>query len=242
MKVRIHRGAHEIGGNCIEVDAGGARIVLDVGRPLAALPTDVVPLPDIPGLDDGNDKSLLGLFISHGHQDHWGLISQVSPKVPVYMGEASSSILREAAFFTRAGYDIKTAGFLQHRTPLTLGPFLITPYLNDHAGFDTYSLLIEAGGRRLFYTADFEGHGRKAAIFEELLRKPPKDVDVMLMEGTNIKEDDAPGDELSERDVENAMVAEFRSAPAMTLILYSAQNMDRLVTIYRAAKRAGKTL
>ncbi|MGI9192970.1 MAG: MBL fold metallo-hydrolase RNA specificity domain-containing protein, partial [Actinomycetota bacterium] len=42
--------------------------------------------------------------------------------------------------------------------------------------------------------------------------------------------------------VENAMVAEFRSAPAMTLILYSAQNMDRLVTIYRAAKRAGKTL
>jgi ribonuclease J len=37
MRVRIHRGAQEVGGNCIEVESAGARIVLDVGRPLDAL-------------------------------------------------------------------------------------------------------------------------------------------------------------------------------------------------------------
>ncbi len=38
MKVRIDRGAHEIGGNCVEVEAAGRRLVLDVGRPLSAVP------------------------------------------------------------------------------------------------------------------------------------------------------------------------------------------------------------
>ena len=34
MKVRIHRGTREIGGTCIEVEAQGKRIALDVGLPL----------------------------------------------------------------------------------------------------------------------------------------------------------------------------------------------------------------
>ena len=34
MRVRIHRGTREIGGTCIEVEAQGKRIALDVGLPL----------------------------------------------------------------------------------------------------------------------------------------------------------------------------------------------------------------
>lgn len=34
MRIIIHRGIHEIGGTCIEVEAGGTRIILDVGMPL----------------------------------------------------------------------------------------------------------------------------------------------------------------------------------------------------------------
>lgn len=36
MRVRIHRGTREIGGTCIEVEAQGKRIALDVGLPLDA--------------------------------------------------------------------------------------------------------------------------------------------------------------------------------------------------------------
>ena len=35
MRARIHRGAHEIGGSCVELEADGCRLVLDVGRPLS---------------------------------------------------------------------------------------------------------------------------------------------------------------------------------------------------------------
>jgi ribonuclease J len=68
MRVKILRGAHEVGGNCIEVESSGSRIVLDVGRPLSALRDEFIPLPDVTGLLE-HDSSLLGLLISHGHQD-----------------------------------------------------------------------------------------------------------------------------------------------------------------------------
>lgn len=32
MRVRIHRGAGEIGGSCVELESAGARLVLDVGK------------------------------------------------------------------------------------------------------------------------------------------------------------------------------------------------------------------
>ena len=49
LNVRIHRGAHEIGGSCVELEYRGSRIVLDVGKPLWAGWDEVVPLPAVPG-------------------------------------------------------------------------------------------------------------------------------------------------------------------------------------------------
>ena len=34
MRARIHRGAADVGGNCVELDAGGTRLVLDVAWPI----------------------------------------------------------------------------------------------------------------------------------------------------------------------------------------------------------------
>lgn len=121
---------------------------------------------------------------THGHQDHSGLVDQTLPSVPLFMGEATHRILKEAAFWV-SGLTRIPAGLLRHREPFEPGDFRITPFLNDHSAFDAYSLLVEADGRRLFYKSDIRGHGRKAAIFEQLLRQPPEDVDVLLTEGTN---------------------------------------------------------
>ena len=63
MRLRIHRGAQEIGGTCIEVEAAGKRVVLDIGLPLDA--TDEAQerlLPEIPGL---RERDLLPDL--HGH-------------------------------------------------------------------------------------------------------------------------------------------------------------------------------
>lgn len=240
MRVRIHRGAHEIGGNCVEVEEDGFRIVLDVGRPLAAERGALVPLPDIAGLEEPDD-STLGVIITHHHADHWGLVDQVRAGLPIYMGAATQRIL-EAANYWSWGLVLPTPGHLHHRERLELGPFTVTAYLNDHSAFDAYSLLVEGGGRRLFYTGDIRGHGRKRGIFEELLRKPPDDIDVLLMEGTNLQPGLPDKPTISEGELEQAMVKQFRDTDGIALVVTSAQNIDRLVTIYRAALQADRDL
>lgn len=243
MRVKIHRGAHEIGGSCVEVESAGARLVLDVGKPLSAGWDEKIALPDVPGFINA-DPSLVGVIITHAHQDHWGLVGQIDPDVPIFMGAATSRILAEADFWTQ-GLDIVPTGFLEHRLMFNLGPFCITPYLNDHSAFDAYSLLVEAEGRRLFYTGDIRGHGRKADLFEGFLRDPPQGVDVLLMEGTNIRPNTArlPDAHVeTEADVERAMVATMLSTAGLVLAMSSAQNIDRLVTIYRAALQSDRDL
>ena len=241
MKVKIHRGAHEIGGSCVEVEHGGQRIVLDVGRPLNAQRDEIVPIPEVEGLEH-DDPTLLGVIISHAHQDHWGIAPDIFKGVPIYMGAATSRILTEAAFWTM-GWTVEPAGFLEHREPFTLGPFRITPYLNDHSAFDAYSLLVEAGGKSLFYTGDIRGHGRKAGIFEQLLRHPPEGVDVLLMEGTNIRPTESSSEaQETETEVEHDMVETMKATQGMVLTVFSAQNIDRLVTVYRAALQSGRDL
>jgi ribonuclease J len=47
MKLRIHRGAKEIGGNCIELNAAGKTLLLDLGMPLSVPDSVDVPLPDV---------------------------------------------------------------------------------------------------------------------------------------------------------------------------------------------------
>lgn len=60
-----------------------------------------------------------------------------------------------------------------------------------------FALLVESGGRRLFYAGDFRAHGNDAEPFARLLREPPSAVHALLMEGTQIgdgREGEGPGE------------------------------------------------
>jgi ribonuclease J len=240
MRVCIHRGAREVGGSCVELECDGQRLLLDLGRPLDADLEAHVPLPPVEGPTTG-DPSLLGVVLSHGHPDHYGLIPAIHPSIPVFVGEATQRILRDAMVFSPIGADLPAAGHLQDRAPVRLGPFTVTPYLMDHSAFDAYALLVEAGGRRVLYSGDLRPHGRKAKLFQRLVNDPPADVDALLLEGTKVAPDGRDTG-LTEREVEDKCVDLFDSTKGMVLACYSGQNIDRLVTLHRAAKRSRRSL
>ncbi len=241
LRVCIHRGAHQIGGTCVELECEGKRLVLDVGVPLDAADLATAKMPNVPGLD-AEDSSLLGIIISHPHQDHYGLAPRVPKGVTFLMGTATERILCAAADFTPSGGKFENVTHLSDRKPIELGPFRITPYLMDHSAYDAYAVLIEAGAKRLFYTGDLRGHGRKAKLFERLLNHPPENVDVLLMEGTTITRIGTGEGFATEADLECEMVKLFRETKGMPLVWCSGQNIDRLVTVFRAAKRSGRRL
>jgi hypothetical protein len=155
-------------------------------------------------------------------------------------GRATARILREAAFFAPVGADLRLEAELEHERPLQLGPFTITPYLVDHSAFDAYAVVIEAESRRLFYSGDLRSHGRKQRAVERLLRSPPTDVHVLLLEGTNVGRSASPHTVPSEDAVEHAARRVFSDTDGLALCLFSPQNVDRLVSLFRAAKDAAE--
>jgi ribonuclease J len=241
MKLRIHRGAKEIGGNCIELNAAGKTLLLDLGMPLSVPDSVDVPLPDVKGLVDGNDGNFLGVVLSHPHADHYGLLNKAAQNTRVYLGRDAQRLLVAALPFTSFGLNLPNTVVYSDRETFVVGPFRITPFLADHSAFDAYSLLIEAEGQRLFYTGDFRGHGRKQGAFKRLLADPSiKGVDVMLMEGTHLGRESNTNAQ-TESSLEDEITQSISNTTGLVLACFSGQNIDRFVTFWKAARRSGRT-
>jgi len=236
MRVRIHRGSKEIGGSCVEVESMGQRLLLDVGLPLEDVQGR--QFPPLPALDH---DSLVAIVISHPHQDHYGLLPWM-PKVPVVMGAAARRIIEAAAPFMCQPSCSVAGPVLADRKPMTVGPFSITPFLVDHSAYDAYALLIESEGKSLFYSGDFRMHGRKQGLMALLAEKSPKGVDAMLLEGTTLSRTVQTSAFVSESGLESEFTQCFRETSGLVMVQASAQNIDRLVTVYRACLKAQRTL
>jgi len=232
----IHRSAEEIGGNCIEIAYDGRRLILDAGSHLDADETDGSgrKLPET--LD--TDSPVDALIISHPHQDHYGLLVDLPSGWPVWCGAAAESLMRLTAGLGGGRLQQSFSNYRPFET-FEVGPFSITPHLTDHSAFDAYMLLVECAGKRILYSGDFRRIGRKAALVDRMLRSPPAPVDVLLVEGTTLgRTEGVP----TEAELEEEFVSLFRRTKGRVFITWSAQNIDRTVTIYRACKRSDRPL
>ncbi len=231
----VHRGTREIGGSCIEiVSTAGQRLVLDVGRPLDAGRDATGLLPTT--LDTSGSATVL---ISHSHPDHWGLLNEIPDSWDVRCGEKTAELIRLNAAMFGGGVDRPIDTWTNRSGAFEVGDFRITPILTDHSAVDAYMLLVEADGRRILYTGDFRTHGRKGGLVERTIANPPKQIDVLVMEGTNLGTDKPT---MAEAELEQAFVDLARKTPRHVFVYWSAQNADRTATLFRAARRTGRRL
>jgi ribonuclease J len=230
MEVTIHKGSQEIGGTCIQLSSGKTSLLLDAGLPLSA---DSRPV-------DLSRLTVDALLVSHPHQDHFGLMATLPPGTPVYIGKLARSLIDATrVFLGEERYALDFHEFSAWQS-FTIGAFTITPYLVDHSTTDAYAFLIEAEGKRLFYSGDLRSHGRKGKLFENLVHRPIHDIDLLFLEGTMLhRSNDQFPDETA---VENTIFQTIRLQKNISFLLSSSQNIDRIVSAYRACKRAHKLL
>lgn len=259
MKLTIHRGAHEIGGSCVELcsNSGKTSIVIDVGMPLVT--PDMLPfewrhykdlsqeqlleqriLPAVEGLYSNQKPSISAVVLSHAHQDHYGFIRFLHRDIPVFMSIGTKSLVEVSNLFLGTGVNLDQVQTFTMWQSFQGREFTITPYLMDHSAPDAAAFLIEADGQRLFYTGDFRGHGRKRVLLERLLANPISKVDCLVMEGSMIGREE--GRYKDEDSVEQAIYDVIADQQSHVFVFCSSQNVDRLVSIYRAVKRTRKTL
>jgi ribonuclease J len=255
VKFKIHRGTKEIGGSCVEVWTESTRIIIDFGMPLvnpdqtqfdskaikgSSIDELIVKgiLPDIDGLYDVSGST--ALVLSHAHQDHFGLISYVNENHQIYLGRATLKLIEITSIFTNQDWAIKNPRHFESGKSFFIGDIEITPYLMDHSAFDAYAFLVKADGKSLFYSGDFRIHGRKTKAFGWFSYNTEQNIDYLLLEGTTIGRVNKPFP--TESYIEEEFVNAFKTSKGINLIYTSGQNIDRLVSIYRACKRTGKTL
>jgi ribonuclease J len=259
MKLTIHRGTHEIGGSCVELTTINTRILIDIGLPLVDEEGQSFNLgdylklskaelvkrniaKDISGLykEDTDSKPPDAILISHSHPDHYGLLTFVKPQIPLYLSEGCLELIKATYYFKGISPDFDTARIIENKKYFSIGDFKITPYLVDHSGFDAYAFLIEAEGKRVFYSGDFRGHGKKSSLYDRFIENPPKDIDFLIMEGTGIEGKD--GHYAKEEELRDKLVTIFKEKKGLIFFVCSSQNIDRISSLYSACRRSGRIL
>ena len=228
VMLKIHKGTNEIGGSCIELSTNNTTILLDYGTPLKDDSEQVVL-----------DTKVDAILISHPHQDHFGEIVNIDTDTPVYCGELSLELMNATKIFT--GYTVLENNFHTFNAwqEFEIGDFKIKPYLVDHSATDAYAFLIEANGKKILYSGDFRANGRKSKLFDRMLRDDDlKEVDILLMEGTMLQRSN--NDFPTEQSVEEKIYSTIKENDQISFMIGSSQNIDTLVSAYRACKRAGK--
>ena len=256
MKLTIHRGAHEIGGSCVELATPAARIVLDVGVPLVDASREPFDprsirdktveeliadgtLPGVPGLFDDSPPPD-AIILSHAHLDHAGLLHYSKSEVPIYASKGTSKMMLAAGIFAgQTELDRTRRREIQSGRTYPVGDFQVTPYDVDHSAFGSMAFLVEADGKNVLYSGDLRLHGRKPGMTKSLIEGAGnRRIDALLMEGTHFGSAREQG--ITEYELEDQIVGHVQTAPGVVLAAFSPIDVDRIVTYYKAARRTGR--
>lgn len=116
MQIIIHRGTHQIGGCAAEIRTDNTRILIDFGAELSDAEGNVfIDTLKIDGLNCGK-ADFDGVFLTHYHGDHIGLISGIMEPIPIFLGGTAIDIL--TAFSERVQNSYK--GISSRLRPLTM--------------------------------------------------------------------------------------------------------------------------
>jgi len=258
MELIIHRGTQEIGGSCVELKTNTTRILIDFGLPLVSSQKDqpfdskilegksvevlknLNILPNIQGLYRNEKKEIDAVLISHSHMDHYGLLAYVNSEIPIYMSEGAKELIAISSIFTPNKIDNLNIKILPKAGKTRIGEFDIISRLVDHSAFDARAFLIEAEGKQIFYSGDFRGHGRKRLLFQRIISTPPEKIDCLLMEGSML--DRSNQEFIDEEAVQKGIEDVLRNKNNIAFLFASSQNIDRIVSAYKACRRTNSIL
>jgi ribonuclease J len=221
----------------------GQVLVVDAGLMFPheeMLGVDLV-LPDPAYLLDPARK-VLGIFLTHGHEDHIGglpfLLKRLN--VPVYGTAITLGLarprLREHRVLREADLRAVRLG-----DRVQLGPFRVETIPVAHSIPDSAALAIDTPVGRVVYTSDFKLErnppwGRGTDI-DRLRRLGDEGVLLLLSDSTNAERRGVSG---SERELEEPFERIFEEAPGRIVVATFASNIHRMQLVVRLAGKHGR--
>ncbi len=231
-------GLGEVGLNMWALEWENKVLVVDAGLMFPQedmLGIDLV-LPDLSYLL-APQRKVLGIFLSHGHEDHIGGLPYALKKlnVPVYGTRLTLGLvkpkLKEHRILREADLrEVRVGDVVQ------LGPFRVETVAVCHSIPDAVALAIETPVGRVVYTGDFkldpappDGH---PTDMERFRRLGDEGVLLLLSDSTNAERSGRSG---SERDLHEPFARIFGEAPGRIVVANFASNIHRIQHLVRMA-------
>lgn len=232
-------GLHEIGKNMTAIEYEDEIIIIDCGL---SFPDDEMfgidkVIPDFSYLTE-TDKKILGLVITHGHEDHIGAVPYLLKeiKVPIYGMRFPLGLIGNKLEEHHLKADMHPIGAGE---VFSLGKYFRVEALRiTHSIADSICLKIETPAGVIFHTGDFKidytpVDGKKID-FGRLAQIGTEGVLLMMADSTNVMRQ---GYTRSEMKVGEALDPIFRSSQSRIIIATFSSNVHRIQRIIDIALR-----
>jgi ribonuclease J len=237
-------GLGEVGMNCMSVEYGDSRLLIDCGITFPDLPfgTDVIR-PDFQHLRDVPKKQS-ALWLTHGHEDHIGAVPYLLREQPmkIYGPPYALALVRERLSENpppRAPELIPIVPRERYR----FGPFEMEPVRVTHSIADATSLALRTPVGTIVHTGDFKIDAtptdHEQFDRERFRQLGEEGVRLLLSDSTNI---DSEGEAGSERGVATKLVELVERARGRVVVTLFASNTHRLRAVIEAAHQTGRKL
>jgi ribonuclease J len=238
-------GSGEIGMNVNLYGCDGKWLMVDLGMTFAdpAYPGIELVLPDLTFIEERR-KDLLGVVLTHGHEDHIGAIPYLALDlgVPLYATPFTAGLiagkLEEEGLLKKVKINIIEIG-----GSMQLGPFGVRYVPLAHSIPEANALLIDTPYGRVFHTGDWKlddqpqvGNPTKP---EALSAIGDEGVLALVCDSTNVFTTAPAGSEATVREGLEHVVG---AAQGRVVVTTFASNAARLHTLGEVAKATGRTV
>ncbi len=242
-------GSGEIGAN-MNLYAYGKEndhkwIIVDMGVSFAddSIPGVDLIMPD-PGFIIDKKNDLLGIVLTHAHEDHIGAVAHIWPKLKckIYATPFTATLLIEK--FKEKKIDILSyLKIVALNSKIKLGHFEIDFVTLTHSILEPNGLCIKTPLGTILHTGDWKIDPNPligGKIDEAKLKKiGDNGVSAMICDSTNIF---SPGRAGSESDVRDSLLRIMELKTNRLLVTSFASNVARMESIFYCAKKTGRNI
>lgn len=238
-------GLGEVGKNMMVYEYDDQILIVDTGIMFPEndmLGIDYI-IPDFQYLIDNREK-VVGIVITHGHEDHTGAISHVVGEinVPIYATQLTRGLL-EIKLSKRGLLGDVELRTVQAGETVQIGPFQVEFFHVCHSVPDAVGLGITTGAGLIVHASDYKFDPTPVdgwpTDFAKLAEFSGRGVLALFADSTNA---DKAGWTPSERVVDGALDHVFSTAPDRILVASFASLISRMQQVANAAHRHGRKL
>ena len=220
-------------------------IIIDIG---VGFVDDSVPgidlmVPD-PDFILQRKDDLLGILLTHAHEDHIGAIALLWPSLecPIYATPFTATLIKEK--FREKKINIGShLKIIELNGNVKIGPFDINYVTLTHSILEPNALQIKTPHGTLLHTGDWKcdtdpliGKQMDEIKLKEIGKQG---VLAMICDSTNIFTEGRSG---SEKDVRESMLTVFENIKKKIIVTTFASNVARMETVFKCAEKVGRHL